>query len=69
MMSLNWGGSRYALVQVPQSVQSATGPIPRKISLKINVLDRRISVAPMMDWTDSAEMSGSTGSYEGQKAR
>ena len=44
------GGSRYALVQVPQSVQSATGPIPRKISLKINAIDRRISVAPMMEW-------------------
>jgi hypothetical protein len=29
----------------------------------------KIRVAPMMDWTGSAEMSGSTRSYEGQKGR
>jgi hypothetical protein len=28
---------------------------PRKISLKINALDRRISVAPMMEWVESRE--------------
>ena len=27
-------------------------------------LDRRLSVVPMMDWTDAAEMSGSARSYD-----
>jgi hypothetical protein len=26
----------------------------------------KVSVAPMMDWTDDSEISGGTGSYEGQ---
>ena len=28
---------------------------------------RKVSVAPMMDWTDNPEISGGTRSYEGQK--
>ena len=32
-------------------------------------LNRKISVAPMMDWTDNVEMSDSIRGYEGQKAR
>jgi len=28
-----------------------------KIPLKVNGLDRRISVAPMMDWTDEVDLS------------
>jgi hypothetical protein len=27
----------------------------------------KVSVAPMMDWTDDVEMSGSTWGYDGQK--
>jgi hypothetical protein len=38
------------------TVQPVTGPILRKIFLKINALDRRISVAPMMDWTDQGSI-------------
>ena len=53
-------------LQTPQSVQSATGPTSRKISLKINVLSRRISVAPMMDWTDEARMLLRTVAYQGE---
>lgn len=34
------------------SVQSATGPIGEKKSFSMNRLDRRIAVAPMMEWTD-----------------
>jgi tRNA-dihydrouridine synthase A len=34
------------------SVQSYTGPIGEKKSFSMNRLDRRIAVAPMMDWTD-----------------
>jgi tRNA-dihydrouridine synthase A len=34
------------------SVQSHTGPIGEKKSFSMNRLDRRIAVAPMMDWTD-----------------
>ncbi len=30
-------------------------------------ISRKISVAPMMDWTDSVEMLGSTNSYEDQQ--
>ena len=36
-----------------QSVQSMTGLIKIKYSNGINVLDRKLCVAPMMDWTDS----------------
>jgi hypothetical protein len=35
----------------------------------MNNLDRRICVAPMMDWTDAAEMRDSARSYEGREAR
>ena len=35
------------------SVQSVAGPIAHFNSMEMNNLDRRISVAPMMDWTDS----------------
>src|SRR5262245_23782711 len=34
------------------SVQSLTGPTSLDFSLKVKKIDRRISVAPMMDWTD-----------------
>ena len=36
-----------------QSVQSMTGLIKIKYANGINVLDRKLCVAPMMDWTDS----------------
>jgi tRNA-dihydrouridine synthase A len=36
-----------------QSIQSMTGPIKIKHANGINVLDRKLCVAPMMDWTDS----------------
>ncbi len=29
-------------------------------------ISRKVSVAPMMDWTDDVEMSGSTWGYDGQ---
>lgn len=32
-------------------VQTLAGPTPRKIFLQIKYLDRRLAVAPMMDWT------------------
>jgi hypothetical protein len=35
-----------------QPIQSMTGPIRIKHVNGINVLDRRLCVAPMMDWTD-----------------
>ena len=35
-----------------QSVQWMTGPIKIKYANGINVLERRLCVAPMMDWTD-----------------
>src|SRR3984885_9451379 len=35
-----------------QSVQSMTGLIKIKYANGINVLDRKLCVAPMMDWTD-----------------
>jgi hypothetical protein len=35
-----------------QSVYSLTGLIGIKYSNEINVLDRKLCVAPMMDWTD-----------------
>jgi tRNA-dihydrouridine synthase A len=36
-----------------QSVHSLTGPVEIEYSRGINVLDRKLCVAPMMDWTDS----------------
>ena len=39
------------------SVQSATGPTGEKKAFDMNSLDRRIAVAPMMDWTDEVENS------------
>jgi hypothetical protein len=45
------GGQRY--LRNEGSVQSATGPTGEKKSFDMNRLDRRIAVAPMMDWTDA----------------
>ena len=39
------------------SVQSATGPIVDKKSIDMNKLDRRVAVAPMMDWIDEEEIA------------
>lgn len=39
------------------SVQSATGPTGEKKSVEMNKLDRRIAVAPMMDWTGEVKSS------------
>ena len=44
------GLQRY--LRMEGSVQSATGPTDEKKSFDMNSLDRRIAVAPMMDWTD-----------------
>lgn len=38
-----------------ESVQSATGPMGEKKSFSMNKLDRRLAVAPMMDWTDDVK--------------
>ena len=39
------------------SLQSMTGPIKIKHANGINVLDRKLCVAPMMDWTDKVDLS------------
>ena len=40
-----------------ESVQAWTGPIHSNYCLRMKDLDRRISVAPMMDWTDDLKSS------------
>ncbi len=44
------GMQRY--LRMDGSVQSVTGPVVDKKSIDMNKLDRRVAVAPMMDWTD-----------------
>jgi hypothetical protein len=51
--SSNW----HTQISQEGSVQSTTGPIRGKMSFDMSRLDRRIAVAPMMDWIDEEEIA------------